>query len=179
MSRDFAKARLAVLMGGRVAEELTFGQFTTGAGNDIEKATDIARKMVCEWGMSEKLGPLAYGRREEQVFLGKDYGSRQADYSEQTAVEIDHEIRFIVGEQYKRVKLALQEHKDKLTAIANALMERETLDAEEILAVFENREMPKRERVIIPSYADKAKTEKEKRKVASIFGGPPKPATSG
>jgi cell division protease FtsH len=179
LSKEQAESSIAVALGGRIAEEVIYGRLTTGAGNDIEKATDIARKMVCEWGMSEKLGPLAYGRREEQVFLGKDYGSRQADYSEQTAVEIDHEIRFIVGEQYKRVKAALSEHKAKLEAIANALMERETLDAEEILAVFESREMPKRERVIIPSYADKAKTEKEKRKVASIFGGPPKPATSG
>ncbi len=179
LSKEQAESSIAVALGGRIAEEVIYGRLTTGAGNDIEKATDIARKMVCEWGMSEKLGPLAYGRREEQVFLGKDYGSRQADYSEQTAVEIDHEIRFIIGEQYKRVKAGLTEHKDKLEALANALMERETLDSEEILAVFESREMPKRERVIIPSYADKAKTEKEKRKVASIFGGPPKPATSG
>jgi cell division protease FtsH len=179
LSKEQAESSIAVALGGRIAEEVIYGRLTTGAGNDIEKATDIARKMVCEWGMSEKLGPLAYGRREEQVFLGKDYGSRQADYSEQTAVEIDHEIRFIVGEQYKRVKAALSEQKHKLEALANALMERETLDSEEILAVFENREMPKRERVIIPSYADKAKKEKETRKVASIFGGPPKPATSG
>ncbi|WP_394848347.1 ATP-dependent zinc metalloprotease FtsH [Pendulispora brunnea] len=179
LSKEQAESSIAVALGGRIAEEIIFGRLTTGAGNDIEKATDIARKMVCEWGMSEKLGPLAYGKREEQVFLGRDYGSRQQDYSEQTAVEIDQEVRRIVGDQYKKVREQLDLHKDKLEALANALIERETLDSEEIAAVFDGRELPKRERVVIPTYAEKEKAAKEKRKVASIFGGPPKPATSG
>ncbi|MEO8875276.1 MAG: ATP-dependent zinc metalloprotease FtsH [Polyangiaceae bacterium] len=174
-SKEQAESSIAVALGGRIAEEVIYDRLTTGAGNDIEKATDIARKMVCEWGMSEKMGPLAYGKKEEQVFLGKDYGSRQADYSESTAVEIDQEVRRIVQDQYKRVRLALEENKGKLEILANALIERETLDSEEIHACLEGREMPKRERVIIQSYADKGKAEKEKRKVASIFGGPPKP----
>jgi cell division protease FtsH len=178
LSKEQAESSIAVALGGRIAEEVIFGRLTTGAGNDIEKATDIARKMVCEWGMSEKMGPLAYGKKEEQVFLGRDYGSRQADYSESTAVEIDQEVRRIVQDQYKRVRAALEANKEKLEVLANMLIERETLDSEEIHAALEGREMPKRERVIIQSYADKDKAAKEKRKVASIFGGPPKPVAS-
>jgi len=177
LSKEQAESSIAVALGGRLAEEIIFGRLTTGAGNDIEKATDIARKMVCEWGMSEKLGPLAYGRKEEQVFLGRDYGSRQQDYSEQTAVEIDQEVRAIVHKQYERVKQYLTDSKDKLEALAKALIERETLDSEEIRAVLEGRDLPPVQRVIIPTYAEKEKANKEKRKVASIFGGPPKPAT--
>jgi cell division protease FtsH len=179
LSKEQAESSIAVALGGRLAEEIVFGRLTTGAGNDIERATDIARKMVCEWGMSEKLGPLAYGRKEEAVFLGRDYGSRQQDYSERTAQEIDEEVRGIVQRQYARVREALFGNREKLELLANALIERETLDAEEISAVLEGRELPKRERVVIPSYADKEKQSKERRKVASIFGGPPKPATSG
>jgi cell division protease FtsH len=178
LSKEQAESSIAVALGGRIAEEIIFGRMTTGAGNDIEKATDIARKMVCEWGMSEKLGPLTYGKKEEQVFLGRDYGTRQQDYSEQTALEIDQEVRGIVQKQYVKVRELLTQNSEKLDALANALIERETLDAEEIKAVFEGRELPKRERVIIPTYAEKEKAAKEKRKVASIFGGPPKPAPS-
>jgi cell division protease FtsH len=179
LSKEQAESSIAVALGGRIAEEIIFGKMTTGAGNDIEKATDIARKMVCEWGMSEKLGPLTYGKKEEAVFLGRDYGSRQADYSEHTAQEIDTEVRGIVQRQYERVKSLLSENRSKLEALANALIERETLDNEEILAAIEGRELPVRERVVIPSYADKEKKDKEKRKVASIFGSPPKPAPQG
>jgi cell division protease FtsH len=179
LSKEQAESSIAVALGGRLAEEIIFGMMTTGAGNDIEKATDIARKMVCEWGMSEKLGPLAYGKKEEQVFLGKDYGSRQADYSEHTAQEIDQEVRAIVQKEYTRVKGFLSAHKATLESLANTLIERETLDAEEIKAVLDGKELPKREKIIIPTYADKDKAAKEKRRVASIFGGPPKPATSG
>jgi cell division protease FtsH len=152
---------------------------TTGAGNDIEKATEIAHKMVCEWGMSEKLGPLAYGKKEESIFLGRDYGQRTQDYSEQTAQEIDQEVRAIVQRQYVRVKEFLTRDREKLQRLSDSLIERETLDAEEIAAVLEGRELPKREKVVIPTYAEKDKQSKEKRRVASIFGGPPKPATSG
>jgi cell division protease FtsH len=177
-SKEQADAKIASALGGRIAEELVFGRLTNGARSDIEAATDLARKMVCEWGMSEKLGPLAYGKKEEQVFLGRDYGSRQQDYSEQTAQEIDQEVRSIIQRQYGRVKDLLGQKREKLDALAKALVERETLDSEEILAVYEGRDLPRRERVIIPSYADKAKEAKDKRKIASIFGGPPKPATS-
>ena len=180
LSKEQAESSIAVALGGRIAEEIVFGRLTTGAGNDIEKATDIAHKMVCEWGMSEKLGPLTYGKKEEQVFLGRDYGaSRQSDYSEQTAVEIDQEVRGIVQAQYVKVRALLEEKKHILENLATALMERETLDAEEIKAVFDGVDMPKRTKIVIQSYADKDKAAKEKRKVASIFGGPPKPATGG
>ena len=94
-SRDYLMTRLAMMFGGRVAEELVFGQMTTGAGNDIEKATELARKMVCEWGMSKELGPMTFGRREEQVFLGRDIAHHK-DYSEHTAIEIDREVRRMV-----------------------------------------------------------------------------------
>jgi cell division protease FtsH len=177
-TKDQAESEIAVLLGGRIAEEVMFGKLSTGAGNDIERSTELARRMVCEWGMSEKLGPLSYGKREEQVFLGRDYGSRTQDYSEQTAVEIDQEVRAIVQKQYVRVKETLTANRDKLEKLAQVLVERETLDADEILAVFEGRDPPRRERVIIQSYSDKDKAAKDKRKVASIFGGPPKPATS-
>ncbi|HXN32743.1 MAG TPA: ATP-dependent zinc metalloprotease FtsH [Polyangiaceae bacterium] len=179
LSKEQAESSIAVALGGRIAEEIVFGRMTTGAGNDIEKATEIARKMACEWGMSEKLGPLAYGKKEESIFLGRDYAQRTQDYSEQTAQEIDQEVRAIVQRQYVRVKDFLTRDSDKLRRLADALIERETLDSEEIAAVLEGRELPKRERVIIPTYAEKDKQSKEKRRVASIFGGPPKPATSG
>ncbi len=177
-SKDQAEAKIASALGGRIAEEIVFGQLTAGAGNDIEQLTELARRMVCEWGMSERLGPLAYGKKEEQVFLGRDYGSRQQDYSEETALSIDQEVRRIIQAQYDRVRTLLTDQREKLEALARALLERETLDAEEIQAVYEGRELPKRERVVIPSYADKDRVAKEKRKAASIFGGPPKPATS-
>jgi cell division protease FtsH len=178
-TKEQAESRIAVLLAGRIAEEVVFGRLTTGAGNDIERATEIARKMVCEWGMSEKLGPLAYGKKEEQVFLGRDYGSRVQDYSEQTAIEIDQEVRNIIQQQYGRVKQLMADNRHKLDELARALMERETLDAEEISAVLEGRELPKREKVVIPSYADKERTKRDQRRVASIFGSPPKPAPSG
>jgi cell division protease FtsH len=179
ISKEQAESSIAVALGGRIAEEIIFGRMTTGAGNDIEKATDIARKMVCEWGMSDKLGPLAYGKKEEQVFLGKDYGTRQADYSEQTAQEIDQEVRGIVQRQYVRVKEFLAGGKEQLVQLTDALIERETLDAEEIKAVLEGRELPKRDKPYIPTYAEKDRQNKEKRRVASIFGTPPKPAPTG
>ncbi len=179
LSKEQAESSIAVALGGRIAEEIVFGRMTTGAGNDIEKATEIARKMACEWGMSEKLGPLAYGKKEESIFLGRDYAQRTQDYSEQTAQEIDQEVRAIVQRQYVRVKEFLTRDSEKLRRLSDLLIERETLDSEEIAAVLEGRELPKRDRVIIPTYAEKDKASKEKRRVASIFGGPPKPATSG
>jgi len=178
-SKVQALSTIATALGGRIAEEIIFGQMTTGAGNDIEKATEIAHKMVCEWGMSEKLGPLSYGKKEESIFLGRDYAQRTQDYSEQTAQEIDQEVRAIVQNQYVRVKDLLTKDRARLQLLADALIERETLDSQEIAAVLEGRELPKREKVLIPTYAEKDKAGKEKRRVASIFGGPPKPATSG
>ncbi len=131
VSRDLANDQIAVAMGGRVAEEIIFGQITTGASNDIHNATDLARKMVCEWGMSEKLGPLHFGRNDEMVFLGRDFVEHK-EYSEQTAREIDGEIRRIVMENYDRAKKIVLSNLDKLKLLAEALLERETLDGAEI-----------------------------------------------
>ncbi|BCR04091.1 ATP-dependent zinc metalloprotease FtsH [Desulfuromonas versatilis] len=122
---------ICTLMGGRVAEEITFRSITSGASNDIERATNIARRMVCEWGMSEKLGPLAFGEKEGEVFLGRDMGHVK-NYSEATAIEIDNEIRRLVQQNYDRTKGILEKNKDHLGAIAEALLERETLDGAEI-----------------------------------------------
>jgi cell division protease FtsH len=131
MTKEFALNQIAILMGGRVAEEIIFGQQTTGAGNDIEVATDLARKMVCEWGMSEKLGPLAFGKKEEQIFLGREF-AQHSDYSQKTAIEIDDEVRRLVMENYDRAKKCLLENIDNLKAIAEALLEHETLNTEDI-----------------------------------------------
>ena len=177
MSRDFAKARLAVLMGGRVAEEIIFGQFTTGAGNDIKQASGLARRMVTEFGMSDVIGPIAYGSDEENVFLGRDFTSRRRDYSETVANQIDDEVRRFILDSHSEARRLLTEQRDALERLALALLERETLDAEEVGALVAGRALPERQRVIIPTYADREKAAKEKRRAASIFGAP-KPATS-
>ncbi|MCG5055783.1 MAG: ATP-dependent zinc metalloprotease FtsH [Myxococcales bacterium] len=135
MSKEAAVDQIAVAMGGRVAEEIIFGQITTGASNDLQVASDLARKMVCEWGMSDKLGPLHFGHREEMVFLGRDF-NEQRDYSEQTAIEIDAEVRRIVTENYNRAKQIVGEHVEKLKRLAEALLEYETLDGQDIDLVF-------------------------------------------
>lgn len=140
-SKQFLLAQIAVLMGGRAAEEIFLSQLTTGAGNDIERATELARKMVCEWGMGSTMGPLTFGQKEEQIFLGKEF-ARHKDYSEQTAVDIDREIRTIVTDYYEKAKNIIQENKDAVERIAEALLERETLDAIEINLLIEGRPLP-------------------------------------
>ena len=129
-SKNYADSSIAVLMGGRCAEEIIFKQLTTGAGDDIEKATKLARKMVCEWGMSE-LGPLSYGGQEEEIFLGRDFAQKN-EYSEATALAIDSEVKSIVTRNYERAKQLLTEHRETLTRIAEALLEHETLDGSQI-----------------------------------------------
>ena len=134
-SRRFLVDNICILLGGRAAEELVLNHQTTGAGNDIERATEIARKMVCEWGMSEKLGPLNYGRKDEPVFLGKDL-MRQRDFSEETAQEIDSELRSIVTGCFEKAMKMLTENVEALHAIATALLEREVLDGQEIDSII-------------------------------------------
>jgi cell division protease FtsH len=133
MSRAKLKADLVVAMGGRIAEELIFGhdKVTTGASSDIKMATDIARRMVTEWGMSDKLGPLHYGADQEEVFLGHSVAHTK-NLSDTTAAVVDHEIRVIVEEAYGRAKKILSEHMDQLHALAKALLEYETLNGDEI-----------------------------------------------
>jgi len=130
-NREYLFNNISVLMGGRAAEELILKHMTTGAGNDIERATEIARKMVCEWGMSDRLGPLTFGKKEEHIFLGKEMAQRR-DFSEDTAVEIDTEIKKIVMENYTRSKNLLESNIGSLHRIAKALLEKEVLDSSEI-----------------------------------------------
>jgi len=122
-------------MGGRAAEELVMNRQTTGAGNDIERATEIARKMVCEWGMSERLGPLAFGKKEEQIFLGREFAQHR-DYSEETAQIIDSEIRKIVTDSYNRAKEIIEKNLSILHKLANTLLEKEVLDSNQIDAII-------------------------------------------
>ena len=135
--KQYVEAQISILMGGRVAEELTQEDITTGAGNDIERATDVARRMVCEWGMSD-LGPLSYGSKEEPVFLGRDFAQR-ADYSEDTALRIDREVSRIVQHAYVQATAILTEHRDVLERLASELLERESLDGEDVYRII--REM--------------------------------------
>jgi len=130
-SKKYLETKLLDMMGGRVAEKLVFDELSTGAANDIERATALARKMVCEWGMSDKLGPLTFGKKEEQIFLGREIATHR-DYSEHTAQEIDKEVRRIVEEAEAKATELLSANQDKLHALAKVLLEREILDGEEI-----------------------------------------------
>ncbi len=131
MTKTYAENQIAILLGGRIAEELTFGELTSGAGNDFQKASEIARSMVCEWGMSRAMGPMVYGRKEGEVFLGRDF-TQAPDYSEKTSQEIDAEIRRIINEQYQRARGFLEKHVEVLRNVAKALLDYETLDGGEI-----------------------------------------------
>jgi cell division protease FtsH len=139
-TKEYLETEIAILMGGRLAEELFLNQMSTGAGNDIERATELARKMVCEWGMST-LGPLTFGKKEEQIFLGREIAQHR-DYSEDTAIKIDLEVRRLVDEGYVKAKALLADHREVLTKIALALLEREVLDANEIKLLVEGKELP-------------------------------------
>jgi cell division protease FtsH len=134
MSKTELQARMTVMMGGRAAEELVFNEITTGAQNDIETATEMARRMVCEFGMSGRLGTLTYGKRERQMFLGRDL-FEERNYSEQTAVMIDEEVRKLIDSSYDRAKKTLMAHRDQLDRLATTLLEKEVLDAEEVNAI--------------------------------------------
>ncbi|HXX38366.1 MAG TPA: cell division protein FtsH, partial [bacterium] len=135
LTRGEILADITAMLGGRVAEELTFGEITTGAANDFEKATDLARKMVTEFGMSDKLGPLALGTKHGPVFLGRDLVESR-NYSDEIAYEIDQEVRRIIDECYRRARQVLTEHKDLLDRIAQALLERESLESDELDALM-------------------------------------------
>jgi cell division protease FtsH len=139
-TKEYLKTDLAILMGGRLAEELFLDQMSTGAGNDIERATEMARKMVCEWGMSD-LGPLTFGKKEEQIFLGREI-SQHRDYSEDTAIKIDNEVRKLVNQGYETAKNILEGSRDTLQKIAAALLEREVLDASEVMLLVEGKGLP-------------------------------------
>ena len=141
-TKEFLEAQLAVLMGGRAAEEIFLHHITTGAGNDIERATEIARQMVCEWGMSV-LGPLTFGKKEEAIFLGREIAQHR-DYSEDTAIKIDGEVRSIVTNGYSKARNILETQRDKLERIAQALLDREVLDAVELKLLMEGKPLPEK-----------------------------------
>ena len=140
-SKEYLEAVITYALGGRAAEKIIFDHYTTGAGNDIEKATGIARKMVCEWGMSDKLGPLNYGAKEEEIFLGREI-QRHKDYSEKTAEEIDEEIRKIVSTSMSRAEKILRDNIDVLHKLSKELLERESLDSSEIDTIINGGELP-------------------------------------
>src|SRR3974390_2298765 len=148
-TKEFLEGMLAVLMGGRTAEEIFLGHITTGAGNDIERATEIARKMVCDWGMSS-LGPLAFGKKEEAIFLGREIAQHR-DYSEDTAIRIDQEVHGIVTTAYNNARSILENNRDTLERVAIALLEREVLDANELKLLIEGKPLPEKVRPAPPT----------------------------
>ena len=131
LARLSRTTQIAILLGGRIAEEITMNSLTTGAGNDLEQATELARRMVCEWGMSDAMGPLTFGKKEEQIFLGREIAQHQ-DYSEDTALKIDHEVKRFVTDAYRRSHELLSANKETLVRMADALLAREVLDAEQV-----------------------------------------------
>jgi cell division protease FtsH len=139
--RDFLEGMIARALGGRASEEIIFSEITTGAQDDIERASDLVRKMVTTWGMSDAMGPIAYGKKEEQIFLGREIAQHR-DYSELTAEKIDEEVKHIMMEQYERAKKILLDNKDALIRVADALIERETLTGEELDLVLDGKELP-------------------------------------
>jgi cell division protease FtsH len=130
-TRDYLNDQIAILLGGRIAEEITMNGMTTGAGNDLERSTELARKMVCEWGMSDAMGPLTFGKKEEQIFLGREIAQHQ-DYSEDTAIHIDQEIKKFVTTNYDRARGLLDQYRHALDRIAEELLSREVLDADQV-----------------------------------------------
>ena len=163
-SREYLRSELAVMMGGRVAEEMYLEKITTGAGNDLEQATDMARRMVCEWGMSEVMGPLTFGKKEEQIFLGREIAQHQ-DYSETTAALIDEEVKRLVLEGYEKAREILSTHAEALHRIAKALLEYEVLAGEEVMGVLRGEEIsPLRTRRTKKPAAEVPRAEPEKVK---------------
>ena len=155
-TKEFLEVQLSVLMGGRAAEEIFLGKITTGAGNDIERSTEIARQMVCDWGMSE-LGPLAFGKKEEAIFLGREIAQHR-DYSEDTAIHIDQEVKKIVTTAYSRARTTLETNRDAVERMAQALLEREVLDASEIGLLIEDKPLPEKPRLAPPPAPGKEPT---------------------
>jgi cell division protease FtsH len=160
-TRDYLNDQIAILLGGRLAEEVTDGGMTTGAGNDLERSTELARKMVCEWGMSDAMGPLTFGKKEEQIFLGREIAQHQ-DYSEDTAIRIDHEIKRFVTMNYERAKSLLQDHRVALDKIAEELLAREVLDADQVRKIIAGEPLE----AIKPPAAAVAASEDAARKTA-------------
>jgi cell division protease FtsH len=177
-NKDYLETQLAILMGGRIAEEIFMHHITTGAGNDIERATDMARKMVCEWGMSE-LGPLSFGKHEEQIFLGREIAQHR-DYSEATAIRIDEQVKKFVENGYNRARKVIEERSDALERIALALLEREVLDGSEVHRLIEGETLPAVQHAAPPPPSDDSqhviKPESPRRVPGILPEGGPQPA---
>jgi cell division protease FtsH len=171
-NRQAVLDHIAMAMGGRIAEELQFNEITSGAKSDIDHATAFARSMVCEWGMSEKLGPLAFGEDQQEVFLGREFGHRARNFSEKTAIDIDDEVRQIVTTQFQRAKALLVENKAVLDRIAEALLEWETLDGADVEAIVAGQPLKARP-AVVPARPPEAKRPevKEKSKILDALGG--------
>ena len=176
-SREHLEDQIAILLGGRIAEEMTNGSVTTGAGNDLERATELARRMVCEWGMSDAMGPLAFGKKQEQIFLGREIAQHQ-DYSEDTAVHIDQEVKKFVTDNYTRAQKVLLEHKQKVVELADALLVRETLDGEQVRRIAAGLPLeefvPAADPTPVPPAEPKATKEKERPVIVPLS---PRPVT--
>jgi cell division protease FtsH len=176
-TRDYLNDQIAILLGGRLAEEITSGGMTTGAGNDLERSTELARKMVCEWGMSEAMGPLTFGKKEEQIFLGREIAQHQ-DYSEDTAIRIDHEVKRFVQSNYERAKLVLEEHRVSLDRIAEELLVREVLDAEQVRRIVAGEALEAHKpHAVPPSVEDSRRAAKERPGIAQPIPPLHKPIT--
>ncbi|HTM26871.1 MAG TPA: ATP-dependent zinc metalloprotease FtsH [Vicinamibacterales bacterium] len=177
-TRDYLNDQIAILLGGRLAEELTNGGMTTGAGNDLERSTELARKMVCEWGMSDAMGPLTFGKKEEQIFLGREIAQHQ-DYSEDTAIRIDHEIKRFVTFNYERAKTVLEDHRVALDKIAEELLAREVLDAEQVRRIVAGEPLEAHKPAAAAAVAPEDTRKTAKDRPAIVPGIPPlnKPLT--
>jgi cell division protease FtsH len=177
-SRDYLQDQIGILLGGRIAEEITTGTVTTGAGNDLERATELARRMVCEWGMSGAMGPLTFGKKEEQIFLGREIAQHQ-DYSEDTALRIDQEVKRFVTDNYERAQRILVEHKQTLLNLADALLTHETLDAEQVrrIAAGQRLEEPPSAADAVAAPSREPKPAREKERPAIVPALPPRPVT--
>jgi cell division protease FtsH len=181
-TKEYLLGQISILMGGRIAEENFLGNITTGASNDIEKATELARAMVCEYGMSE-LGPLTFGKKEEQIFLGREIAQHR-DFSEETAIRIDSEVRKIVTEQYERATKIINENRDTLVRLAEALLEHESLDGVQIRRIVAGLPLDDTTQVSEPSSQQELPGTKEKAPetkplkpiLPPITGGTPAPA---
>ena len=158
-TKEYMEASIAILLGGRAAEEVILGSCTTGASNDLKRVTERARKMVCEWGMSEELGPLTFGKKEEQIFIGREIAQHQ-DYSEGTAVQIDQAVKNLVLKGYARAKAIVEEQRESLILLAEALLEYETLDAQEIVAIIKGEKI---QRDMGPEISDQPEPKQEEK----------------
>jgi cell division protease FtsH len=171
-SRDYLNDQIAILLGGRIAEEITTKGMTTGAGNDLERSTELARKMTCEWGMSDALGPLTFGKKEEQIFLGREIAQHK-DYSEDTAIRIDQEIKRIITTNYEKARTILETQRVALEKIAEELLIREVLDAEQVRSIADGKALEEYKPVAPSGLADDGSKRAQKERPSMVPPLPP------